>query len=163
MGFTSGNGGSRAPLSEINVTPLVDVMLVLLIIFMVAAPMMTAGVHVDLPPADAPRMDIDEERILLSIDANQQIFIGEDPVPYERLEDTLMHNARLQREHEIFVQADQTVPYGTVARVLALVQRAGVTNLGLVTDPMGASDVQLPANASSTITPAVPVPPVAAP
>ncbi len=106
MAMSSGGGGHRAPMSEINVTPLVDVMLVLLIIFMVAAPMMTAGVTVDLPQADAPRLDVDEERILLSIDAQQQIFVGEDLVPFERLEEVLTHNARLREEHELFVQAD---------------------------------------------------------
>jgi biopolymer transport protein TolR len=157
MAMTSGSGSGRAPLSEINVTPLVDVMLVLLIIFMVAAPMMTAGVHVDLPPADAPRMEVDEQRLLLSIDAQQQIFLGEDVVPFERLQDVLAHNARLQQEHEIFVQADEAVPYGAVVRVLAVVQRAGVTSLGLVTSPLGTSSVPTPSQAVHTEpTPAAP-------
>jgi biopolymer transport protein TolR len=138
MAFSSGGGGNgRAPLSEINVTPLVDVMLVLLIIFMVAAPMMTAGVQVDLPQADAPRMEVDEQRILLSIDAEQQVFLGETPVPMERLEEALRTNARLQEENEIFVQADASVPYGFVVQVLAIIRQAGVEQLGLVTDPLG--------------------------
>ena len=141
------SGGYR-PLAEINVTPLVDVMLVLLIIFMVAAPMMTAGVQVDLPQADAPRMEVDEQRILVSIDAQQQIFVGEDPVPFERLEDVLRHNARLQEERELFVQADETVPYGAVVRVLAVVRRAGVESLGLVTDPLGSGTTPVPSGAS---------------
>ena len=164
MGMSSGSRNSRAPLSEINVTPLVDVMLVLLIIFMVAAPMMTAGVEIDLPRADAPRMDIDEQKLLLSIDAQQQVFLGEDLVPWDRLEDVLLHNERLQREREIFVQADTTVPYGVVVRVLAVLRRAGVENLGLVTDPMGAGGSPMPAGAHSSVpapatpTPAVPTP-----
>jgi biopolymer transport protein TolR len=150
MAFSSGNGSGRAPLSEINVTPLVDVMLVLLIIFMVAAPMMTAGVTVDLPQADAPRLEVDEQRLLLSVDAQQQIFLGEDPVPFERLEDVLRHNARLQEEHELFVQADENVPYGVVVRVLAVVRRAGVESLGLVTDPLGSGPVPTPSGAASS-------------
>jgi len=157
MAFSSGSGSGRAPMSEINVTPLVDVMLVLLIIFMVAAPMMTAGVHVDLPQADAPRLAVDEQRILLSIDAQQQIFVGEDIVPFERLEDVLRHNARLQQERELFVQADENVPYGVVVRVLAVVRRAGVESLGLVTNPLGSGGVPTPAAATRTEpTPAAP-------
>ncbi len=159
MAFSSGSGSGRAPMSEINVTPLVDVMLVLLIIFMVAAPMMTAGVQVDLPQADAPRMEVDEQRILLSIDAAQQIFVGEDPVPFERLEDVLRHNARLQEERELFVQADETVPYGVVVRVLAVVRRAGVESLGLVTDPLGSGGVPTPAAATHTPTEPTPAAP----
>jgi biopolymer transport protein TolR len=137
-------------MSEINVTPLVDVMLVLLIIFMVAAPMMTAGVQVDLPQADAPRMDVDEQRIILSVDATQQIFLGEDPVPFDRLEDVLRHNARLQTEHEIFVQADESVPYGVVVRVLAVVRRAGIESLGLVTNPLGTGGAPTPSAAQTS-------------
>lgn len=136
MGGTS-SGRGRAPMSEINVTPLVDVMLVLLIIFMVAAPMMTAGVQVDLPNAEAPRMEIDEERLLLSIDAQSRVFLGETEVPLERLEEALVTNVRLREEGEIFVQADEGVPYGVVVRVLALVRRAGIEQVGLVTDPAG--------------------------
>jgi biopolymer transport protein TolR len=129
MAMSTGGSSGRAPLSEINVTPLVDVMLVLLIIFMVAAPMMTAGVDIDLPQADAPRMDIDEQKLLLTIDREERVFLGEDEIASERLEDVLLHNERLQREREIFVQADAAVPYGVVVRVLAILRRAGVEDL----------------------------------
>ncbi len=141
MGMSTGGGGSgRAPMSEINVTPLVDVMLVLLIIFMVAAPMMTSGVQVDLPNADAPPMEIDQDKMMLTIDAEQHVYLGETEVPIERLEDALRTNARLQTEGEVFVQADHTVPYGFVVRVFTAVRAAGVTSLGLVTDPVAASE-----------------------
>jgi biopolymer transport protein TolR len=141
MGMSTGGGGrGRAPLSEINVTPLVDVMLVLLIIFMVAAPMMTSGVQVDLPNADAPPMEIDEDKLMLSIDAEQRVYLGETEVPIERLEEALRTNARLQEENEIFVQADHTVPYGFVVRVFTAVRSAGIETLGLVTDPISAPD-----------------------
>jgi len=144
VAFASGGPKGRAPLGEINVTPLVDVMLVLLIIFMVAAPMMTTGVPVDLPQARAERMEVEQDKLLLSIDAQQHIFLGEDEVPVERLADVILHNAKIQEDGELYVQADQNVPYGFVVRVFALIREAGVPKLGLVTDPAGGA-VDLPA------------------
>ncbi len=137
MGFSSGNGGKRQPMSEINVTPFVDVMLVLLIIFMVATPMMTpmANVEIDLPNAEAPPLEVDEEMLLLSVDAEQKIFLGETEVPYERLEEVLATNDRLRTDNEIYVRADETVPYGFVARIFAMIRKAGVEKLGLVMEP----------------------------
>jgi biopolymer transport protein TolR len=135
MAFSSGGKG---PLSEINVTPLVDVMLVLLIIFMVSAPMMTTGVEIDLPKTRAPRMDLEEQKLILSIDKQQKVFLGEIEVPYDRLEDALTNNARLQQEKELYLQADETVPYGFVAKVMALIRRGGIDKVGLVTDPLAA-------------------------
>jgi len=132
MAFSSGGKG---PLSEINVTPLVDVMLVLLIIFMVSAPMMTTGIEIDLPKTRAPRMDLEEQKLILSIDKAQRVFLGEVEVPYDRLEDALTHNERLQSEKELYLQADETVPYGFVAKVMALIRRGGIDKVGLVTDP----------------------------
>ncbi len=156
MAFSSGSSGARAPLSEINVTPLVDVMLVLLIIFMVAAPMMTTGVQVDLPQADAPRMGVDEDKVLLSIDAESRVFLGDEEIPLELLADRLTHDERLQRDREIFVQADASVRYGFVVRILAMVREAGVEQMNLVTDPMGAGSVEVPTSASSTAPPPSP-------
>ena len=124
-------------MGEINVTPLVDVMLVLLIIFMVAAPMMSTGVEVDLPQTRAPRMEQDEEKLVLSIDADEQVFLGEELVPPERLEEVLLNNARLQADDEVYVRADAAVPYGFVLNVFTIVRRAGIEKLGLVTDPAG--------------------------
>jgi biopolymer transport protein TolR len=135
MAFSSGGKG---PLSEINVTPLVDVMLVLLIIFMVSAPMMTTGIEIDLPKTRAPRMDLEEQKLILSIDKQQKVFLGEIEVPYDRLEDALTNNARLQEEKELYLQADETVPYGFVAKVMALIRRGGIDKVGLVTDPLAA-------------------------
>jgi biopolymer transport protein TolR len=132
----SGGGGGKAPVSEINVTPLVDVMLVLLIIFMVSAPMMNTGVEVDLPAAQAPQVEISEEKLLLTVGKDQKVYLGRDEVPYERLEATLLANDRMQREKELYVQADETVPYGFVVKVIAIVKKAGITKLGLVTDPL---------------------------
>jgi biopolymer transport protein TolR len=161
MGMSSGGGDrGRAPLSEINVTPLVDVMLVLLIIFMVTAPLLSAGVEVDLPNADAPNMPIEDEKVMLIIDAERRVYlkvVGGDTeherveVPFERLEPALRTNALIQASSEVFVQADETVPYGFVAQVLAVIRQAGVTKLGLVTEPRNGGE---PAIAATPTTPA---------
>jgi biopolymer transport protein TolR len=135
MAFSSGGGG-KAPLGEINVTPLVDVMLVLLIIFMVSAPMMNTGVDVDLPAAQAPQVQVNEEKLLLTVSRDQKVYLGRDEVAYDKLEATLMANERMQREKELYVQADETVPYGFVVKVIAIVKKAGISKLGLVTDPL---------------------------
>src|SRR5688572_25411549 len=153
MAFSSGGGGGRAPLSEINVTPMVDVMLVLLVIFMVAAPMLTTGVEVDLPQAQTPQMDLEDEKHLLTIAIDPrclepgaahpcqhepQVYLGRDQIPYERLEETLRRTPELQGdESEIFVQGDALVPYGFAVRVFATIRRAGISKVGLVTDPLG--------------------------
>jgi len=135
MAFSSGGGG-KAPLGEINVTPLVDVMLVLLIIFMVSAPMINTGVDVDLPAAQAPQVQIDEEKLLLTVSRDRKVYLGRDEVAYDKLEATLLANERMQREKELYVQADATVPYGFVVKVIAIVKKAGISKLGLVTDPL---------------------------
>ncbi|MFW6051231.1 MAG: protein TolR [Myxococcota bacterium] len=138
MGMSNGGGGNgRAPLSEINVTPLVDVMLVLLIIFMITAPMLTAGVDVDLPNARAPQLEVDEEKLLLTIKDNRDVYLGETRVPDGRLEEALRSNRKLQTDQELYVRADENVPYGFVVQVFALVRDAGIQKVGLVTDPRG--------------------------
>ncbi|MGB0679290.1 MAG: ExbD/TolR family protein [Polyangiales bacterium] len=136
MGMSTG-GGSRAPMSEINVTPLVDVMLVLLIIFMVAAPMIKTGVPVDLPNARAPQLEIEEEKLLLTITKDEKVYLGETLVPYARLETALKSNARLQREGEIYVQADEDLRYGFAVKIFGLIREAGIETVGLVTNPLG--------------------------
>ncbi len=138
IGAGSTRGASRMTLSEINVTPLVDVMLVLLIIFMVAAPMMTHGVPVDLPQTTAEVMPIDEQKLLLSITRERKVFLGEAEIPYARLKSALLSNARLQREKELYVRADAEVAYGFAMQVLSIVKEAGIEKLGLVTDPANA-------------------------
>lgn len=139
MGMSGGGGGGRgrAPMGEINVTPLVDVMLVLLIIFMVAAPMLTTGVEVDLPKTTAERMEQEPEKLVLSIDREQNVWLGETMVPADRLEEAILNNARVQSDNEIYVYADASVPYGFVVRVFSTIKRAGVETLGLITDPAG--------------------------
>ncbi|HET6412156.1 MAG TPA: protein TolR [Anaeromyxobacter sp.] len=138
MAFTSGGIG-RQTLTEINVTPLVDVMLVLLIIFMVTAPLIQQGVEVNLPDARAKPVKAEEEKLVLSIKADRSIWLGtsEDAarIPFETLEDKLRANARLQKDHEVYLMADKTLPYGYVVDVMATLQRAGILNLGMITNP----------------------------
>ncbi len=138
MGMSSGGGPGRA-VSDINVTPLVDVMLVLLIIFMVTAPLITQGVPVDLPQTKAEPLAGDEKKLILTLTADKRIFIGsnaENPIRYEELETKLKTNARLQQEKELYLHADRKLEYGFVVDVMAIVRRAGVQTLGMVTDPL---------------------------
>ncbi len=136
MAFSNNDKGPGSALSEINVTPLVDVMLVLLIIFMIAAPMLTTGVDVELPKAEAPRMDIDEEVPVITVQRDQRIFLFEEEVSLDVLKERLASDERVRSVDEVFVQADERVPYGAVAQVLALVRQAGIGKMGLVTDPV---------------------------
>ncbi len=134
----SSGGGGRA-VSEINVTPLVDVMLVLLIIFMVTAPLITQGVDVDLPKTKAQAMEGTEKKLVLTLRKDKQIFIGtndDNAIPYAELEDKLKANAKLQDERELYLHADRSLEYGYVVDIMAIVKRAGVEKLGMVTDPM---------------------------
>jgi biopolymer transport protein TolR len=137
MGMTSGKAGGRTTMAEINVTPMVDVMLVLLIIFMVTAPLIQQGVKVNLPTTKAQAVESADKKIVLSIDIAKRVFIGEVEIPFAELEEKLKSNAKLQSEKELYLHADRDLPYGIVVDVMASAQRAGVTNVGMVTDPMG--------------------------
>jgi biopolymer transport protein TolR len=135
----STGGSGRQTLTEINVTPLVDVMLVLLIIFMVTAPLIQQGVDVNLPEARAKPVDAEEQKLVLSIKADKTLYLGtsEDAarVPFERLEEKLRGNARAMKDKELYLHADKALPYGFVVDVMATVQRAGVVNVGMITNP----------------------------
>jgi biopolymer transport protein TolR len=126
-------------MSEINVTPLVDVMLVLLIIFMITAPMIGRGVELDLPRAKAQAMEVDESKLVMTIDGERRVFLGESEVPHARLEEALANNARLKREGELYLKADKDIPYGFVVQVMAIIKKAGVPKLGMITDPVDGS------------------------
>ncbi|MGZ8431160.1 MAG: protein TolR [Candidatus Deferrimicrobiaceae bacterium] len=136
MAFASGNGKDRRLMSDINIVPLVDVMLVLLIIFMVTAPMLTQGVDVNLPQANAKAMRSDEERLVLTVDMNSRIFVGKQPVEFNRLNDTLRAIVARRADRQVYFRADRAVPYGFVVKVIAEVRNAGVEKLGMVTEPL---------------------------
>ena len=137
MGMSSGEGGGdRSAMSEINVTPMVDVMLVLLIIFMVTAPLMQQGVEVELPQTRAQSMDVDPDLVVLTITQDKKIFLGETEIPYEQIQDKLENNIKLRQDKEIYLHADRNLPYGFVVDIMAVMKNAGVENLGMVTDPV---------------------------
>jgi biopolymer transport protein TolR len=127
-------GGSRSAFSEINVTPLVDVMLVLLIVFMVTAPLLTSGLHIDLPEVQASNTPIKDAKLVVSITKEDRILFGEDDVTKD-VEKVLVENARVQKEHELYVRADKEAHYGAVARAVAAARSAGVTSLNLLVEP----------------------------
>ena len=130
-----GPNDNRRTMSEINVTPFVDVMLVLLVIFMVTAPMMQQGVQVNLPKADTRAMSQAEETVIVTIDRNSRIFINKDQVPSSDLRNRLMDMFSQREKKEIFLKADAGVPYGEVVRVMADIKGAGIERLGMVTEP----------------------------
>jgi biopolymer transport protein TolR len=135
----SSGGTGRQTLTEINVTPLVDVMLVLLIIFMVTAPLIQQGVEVSLPEARAKAVAADEQKLVLSIKSDRSLYLGssEDAarIPFDVLEDKLKANVRAMKDRELYLMADKNLPYGFVVDVMATVQRAGITNVGMITNP----------------------------
>src|SRR5215470_14264390 len=125
--------------SDINVTPLVDVMLVLLIIFMVTAPMLQTGVDLDLPQAEAQPVPDEEGKLILSVDRTGKVFLGETPVAWEELEAKLTTNAKVKADHELYIDADKNLPYGQVLQAMAVAKKAGVTKLLMMTDPSTAA------------------------
>ena len=127
-------GGRRAPMREINVKPFVDVMLVLLIIFMVAAPLMTVGVPIDLPKTAAKALNADTQPITISVRADGEIYLQETPIPAEEVAAKLQAVATTGYTERIFVRGDGTAPYGIIADVMSRIQNAGFTNIGLVTE-----------------------------
>src|SRR6266852_4847898 len=126
----------RTTLSEINVTPMVDVMLVLLVIFMVTAPLIQQGVKVNLPQTRAAPVEATEKKVVLSVDRSKRVFLGEAEVPLKDLEQILKANAKVQLDKEIYLHADRDLAYGVVVEVMAAAQRAGILKQGLITDPM---------------------------
>jgi len=130
-----GHNNNRAVMAEINVTPLVDVMLVLLVIFMVTAPMMQQGVQVNLPKADTKAMTPAEESVVVSVDKNGKVFIDKNEVPAGDLRKRLSDMFVTKAKKEVFLKADAGVPYGEVVRTMADIKGAGIERLGMVTEP----------------------------
>ena len=126
-------GRHHGLMSEINVTPFVDVMLVLLIIFMVAAPLLTVGVPIDLPETRANAMNPETQPITISVNENGQIFLQETEIPLDEVVAKLSAIATTGYEERIYVRGDKTTNYGTVMQVMARIQAAGYTRIGLVT------------------------------
>ncbi len=135
MGFSTAKSNSRTALSEINVTPFVDVMLVLLVIFMVTAPMMQQGLDVNLPKTASSGVSLNEDPFVLIIDAKGQIRIGESVVSAQNLSIKIKTIFETRNAKQVYIQADEKVDYGTVAYVMGEVRQAGITNMSLITQP----------------------------
>ena len=123
-------------MSEINVTPFVDVMLVLLVVFMVTAPLLAVGVPVDLPNSDAPPLTSSEEPLTIAIDAEGQLYLQETAIVLEELVPRLLAIAENGYEERIYVRADQSIDYGTVMVVMGHVKASGFHKIGLVAEPI---------------------------
>jgi len=139
MAVSLGGGGRGrrrlGGMNEINVTPLIDVMLVLLVIFMVTAPLLRTDVQVELPKVKSSPTSADDTKMIVIVTADDHVYLGKDEITGD-VETKLKTNARLQTEKELYVQADENVKYGTVLRVMAAARSAGVEKLGMVTDPL---------------------------
>ena len=130
------SGGKHSELmSEINVTPFVDVMLVLLIIFMVTAPMMIQGLNVDLPEATAKPLDSEKEHLVITINKDQQVYINDFEVTVEFLREKLLKVLQGRSDRDVYLKADKNIPYGIVVQVMAEIKGAGVEQLGMITEP----------------------------
>jgi len=127
--------GKKGLMSEINVTPFVDVMLVLLIIFMVTAPMMTHGVKVDTPQTTHEKMDIDAKALIISIDGNRQVFINQYQLDASEVGERLPSILDVRQTREVYLKADKSLPYGLVMSVMAQIREAGIEKIGMVTEP----------------------------
>jgi len=133
-GRRRGRRGRSATLSEINVTPMVDVMLVLLIVFMVAAPLLTVGVPIDLPKTQAKSLNTDSKPVTVSVSPDGQVFVGDQAVTLEDLVTRVGAAANNGTEDRIYVRGDATADYGTVMRVMGVLSAAGYDKIGLITE-----------------------------
>jgi len=129
------NHSENKPMAEINVTPLVDVMLVLLIIFMVTAPLLQMGIDVNLPRVKAKSIDVAEEKLVLTITSAKEIFINKNRIPIGDLRTKLESIFTSRTDREVFMRADKAIPYGFVIEVMSEVRKAGVDKLGMITEP----------------------------
>ena len=135
MAFTNAQGRTQSSLSEINITPLVDVVLVLLVMFMVTAPVLQSGIDVAVPKTKTVK-EITEERLVISIDKQQRVYLGNDPININDIPQKLREKVRDPRGQSIFLRADENVPFGAFATVMDAVKASGFSNVSIVTQPL---------------------------
>ncbi len=135
MAFTANNGRTQTVLADINITPLVDVVLVLLIIFMLTAPVLQSGVEVSVPKTKTVK-EITEQRLVVTIDRQQRVFLGDTPVNIAELPQRLRQPKTDPAHQVIYLRADERVPFGAFASVMDAVKQAGITNVSIVTQPI---------------------------
>ena len=135
MAFTASNGRTQTSLSDINITPLVDVVLVLLIIFMVTAPVLQSGIEVAVPHTKTVK-EITEERMVVTIDRNQNVFLNGQQVNINQIGQSIRQKVRDPEGQSVYVRADENVPFGAFATVMDAVKQSGITNVSIVTQPL---------------------------
>jgi len=137
LAFTSNTGQTRSSLAEINITPLVDVVLVLLVIFMITAPVLQSGIDVSVPKTRTVK-EITEQRLVLTIDKSQQVFLGDQLVNIHDIAGKLRQQGTDPTHQVIYLRADESVPFGVFATLMDAVKQAGITNVSIVTQPLEA-------------------------
>jgi biopolymer transport protein ExbD/biopolymer transport protein TolR len=135
MAFTTQNGRTHTSLADINVTPFVDVVLVLLIIFMITAPVLQSGIEVAVPKTKTVK-EITEEKLMISIDKQQRVYLGNDPINVNEIPTRLRQHLKDPARMQIYLRADEGVPFGAFATVMDSVKQAGITNVSIVTQPL---------------------------
>jgi biopolymer transport protein TolR len=135
MAFTNKQGRTQSSLSDINITPFVDVVLVLLIIFMLTAPIIQSGIEVSVPHTRTVNQ-ITEPRLVLTIDRDQRVFLGNDPININAIADTLHAKVKDPEHQAIYLRADEDVPFGAFASLMDAVKQSGITNVSIVTEPI---------------------------
>jgi biopolymer transport protein ExbD/biopolymer transport protein TolR len=138
VAFTNNKGRTQTSLSEINITPFVDVVLVLLVMFMVTAPILQSGIEVDVPKTKTVK-EISEERLVITIDKDQRVYLGNDPININEIGDRLHAKIRHPEGQSVFIRSDENVPFGAFATVMDAVKQTGITNVSIVTQPLTAS------------------------
>jgi biopolymer transport protein ExbD/biopolymer transport protein TolR len=141
MAFTSPQGRTRTSLSEINITPFVDVILVVLIIFMLTAPILESGIEVNLPKTRTVKA-FSDEKVVVTIDKKQTIYVGNDPVNIHRLGSYVLDHLKGAGDSPVFLRCDQAVPFGAFAQVVDALKQANLTNINVVTEPLSTSGKQ---------------------
>ena len=137
MAFTTSGGRTQTSLAEINITPLVDVVLVLLVIFMLAAPVLQSGIEVSVPKTKTVK-EVTESRVVVTISKSQQVFLGDSPVNIHDLPFKLREGGKDPAHQVIYLRADERIPFGVFATVMDAVKQAGITNISIVTQPLDA-------------------------
>ncbi len=137
MAFTTSNGQTRTSLAEINITPLVDVVLVLLIIFMITAPVLQSGIEVAVPKTRTVK-EITEQRLVLTIDKGQNVYLGDQQINIHDVAKKLRQQGSDPAHQVIYLRADESVPFGVFATLMDAVKQAGITNVSIVTQPLEA-------------------------
>jgi len=135
MAFTNAKGRTQTSLSDINVTPLVDVVLVLLIIFMLTAPVLQSGIEVAVPKTRTVK-EITQPRLVISVDREQRVFLGSDPINVNEIPAKLRQKVQDPDQQSIYLRADENVPFGVFAAVMDAVKQSGITNVSIVTEPL---------------------------